>query len=121
MLFSGRHSIIRVGFRFIAPHYFLVNYFHSIQSMFNPCDHGAEFAPRDQCSSSTRPKFVPIWYDVVVQFSFPSLVTDPGKQGIIGKLIHTSSYTNFIQEQNAVTPNENPRYKTRGKVLPIFG
>ena len=33
-----------------------------------------------------------IWYDVLVQFSFPSLVTDPGKQGIIGKLIHSSSY-----------------------------
>ena len=48
-------------------------------------------------------------------------MTDPGKQGIIGKLIHSSSYTNFIEEQNAVTPNENPRYKTRGKVVPIFG
>ena len=33
-----------------------------------------------------------IWYDVLVQFSFPSLVTDPGKQGIISKLIHSSSY-----------------------------
>ena len=59
--------------------------------------------------------------DVLVKFSFPSLVTDPGKQGIIGKLIHSSSYANFIEEQNAVSPNENPRYKTRGKVMPIFG
>ena len=62
----------------------------------------AEFGPRDQCRSCTRLKFGPIWYDVVVQFSFPSLVTDPGKKGIIGKLIHSSSCANFIQEQNAV-------------------
>ena len=61
------------------------------------------------------------WYDVVEQFSFPSLVTDPGKKGVIGKLIHSSSCANFIQVQNAVSPNENPRYKTRGKVVPIFG
>ena len=60
-------------------------------------------------------------YDVVVQFSFPSLVTDPGKKGIIGKLIHSSSCANYIQEKNAMTPNENPRYKTRGKVVTIFG
>ena len=60
-------------------------------------------------------------YDVVEQFSFPSLVTDPGKKGVIGKLIHSSSCANFIQVQNAVSPNENPRYKTRGKVVPIFG
>ena len=62
-----------------------------------------------------------IWYDVVEQFSFPSLITDPGKKGVIGKLIHSSSCANFIQVQNAVSPNENPRYKTRGKVVPIFG
>ena len=68
-----------------------------------------------------RPKFGPTWYDVVEQFSFPSLVTDPGKKGVIGKLIHSSSCANFIQVQNAVSPNENPRYKTRGKVVPIFG
>ena len=55
------------------------------------------------------------------QFSFPSLVTDPGKKGVIGKLIHSSSCANFIQVQNAVSANENPRYKTRGKVVPIFG
>ena len=82
--------------------------------LFNPRgDHWAEFGPRDQCRLCARPKFGPIWYDV--------LVTDPGKQGIIGKLIHSSSYANFIEEQNAVTPNENPRYKTRGKIVPIFG
>ena len=63
----------------------------------------------------------PIWYDVVEQFSFPSLVTDPGKKGVIGKLIHSSSCANFIQVQNAVSPNENPRYKICGKVVPIFG
>ena len=78
-----------------------------------------------------RPKFGPIWYDVVEQFSFPSLVTDPGKKGVIGKLIHSSSCANFIQVQNAVSPNENPRYKTCGKVAvretletfvrPLFG
>ena len=68
-----------------------------------------------------RPKFGPTWYDVVEQFSFPSLVTDPGKKGVIGKLIHSSSCANFNQVQNAVSPNENPRYKTRGKVVPIFG
>ena len=84
-------------------------------------DHWAEFGPRDQCRSSARPKFGPIWYDVVEQFSFPSLVTDPGKKGVIGKLIHSSSCANFIQVQNAVSPNENPRYKTCGKVVPIFG
>ena len=61
------------------------------------------------------------WYDVVEQFSFPSLVTDPGKKGVIGKLIHSSSCANFIQVQNAVSPNENLRYKTCGKVVPIFG
>ena len=63
----------------------------------------------------------PDLYDVVEQFSFPSLVTDPGKKGVIGKLIHSSSCANFNQVQNAVSPNENPRYKTRGKVVPIFG
>ena len=84
-------------------------------------DHWAEFGPRDQCRLCARPKFGPIWYDVVEQFSFPSLVTDPGKKGVIGKLIHSSSCANFIQVQNAVSPNENPRYTTRGKVLPIFG
>ena len=84
-------------------------------------DHWAEFGPRDQCRLCARPKFGPIWYDVVEQFSFPSLVTDPGKKGVIGKLIHSSSCANFIQVQNAVSPNENPRYKTRGKVVPIFG
>ena len=84
-------------------------------------DHWAEFGPRDQCRSCARPKFGPIWYDVVEQFSFPSLVTDPGKKGVIGKLIHSSSCANFIQVQNAVSPNENPRYKTCGKVVPIFG
>ena len=68
-----------------------------------------------------RPKFGPIWYDVVEQYSFPSLVTDPGNKGVIGKLIHSSSCANFIQVQNAVSPNENPRYKTRAKVVPIFG
>ena len=68
-----------------------------------------------------RIKFGPTWYDVVEQFLFPSLVTDPGKKGVIGKLIHSSSCANFIQVQNAVSPNENPRYKTRGKVVPIFG
>ena len=68
--------------------------------------------PRDQCRSCARPKFGPIWYDVVEQFSFPSLVTDPGKKGVIGKLIHSSSCADFIQVQNAVSPNENPRYKT---------
>ena len=79
---------------------------------FNPRgDHWAEFGPRDQCRSC----------DVVEQFSFPSLVTDPGKKGVIGKLIHYSSCANFIQVPNAVSPNENPRYKTRGKVVPIFG
>ena len=62
-----------------------------------------------------------VWYDVVEQFSFPSLVTDPRKEGVIGKLIHSSSCAYFIQVQNAVTPNENPRYKTCGKVVPIFG
>ena len=90
--------------------------------LFNPRgDHWAEFGPRDQCRLCARPKFGPIWYDVVEQFSFPSLVTDPGKKGVIGKLIHSSSCANFIQVQNAVSPNENPRYKTRGKVVPIFG
>ena len=84
-------------------------------------DHWAEFGPRDQCRSCARPKFGRIWYDVVEQFSFPSLVTDPGKIGVIGKLIHSSSCANFIQVQNAVSPNENPRYKTCGKVVPIFG
>ena len=84
-------------------------------------DHWAEFGPPDQCRLCARPKFGPIWYDVLVKFSFPSLVTDPGKQGIIGKLIHSSSCANFIEEQNAVSPNENPRYKTRDKVVPIFG
>ena len=89
---------------------------------FNPRgDHWAEFGPCDQCRSCARPKFGPIWYDVVEQFSFPSLVTDPGKKGVIGKLIHSSSCANFIQVQNAVSPNENPRYKTCGKVVPIFG
>ena len=48
----------------------------------------------------------------VEQFSFPSLVTDPGKKGVIGKLIHSSSCANFIQVQNAVSVNENPRYNT---------
>ena len=91
-------------------------------SSFNPRgDHWAEFGPRDQCRLCARPKFGPTWYDVVEQFSFPSLVTDPGKKGVIGKLIHSSSCANFIQVQNAVSPNENPRYKTRGKVVPIFG
>ena len=80
-------------------------------------DHWAEFGPRDQCRLCARPKFGPIWYDVVEQFSFPSLVTDPGKKGVIGKLIHSSSCANFIQVQNAVSPND----KTRGKVVPIFG
>ena len=84
-------------------------------------DHWAEFGPRDQCRLCARPKFGPTWYDVVEQFSFPSLVTDPGKKGVIGKLIHSSSCANFIQVQNAVSPNENPLYKTRGKVVPIFG
>ena len=84
-------------------------------------DHWAEFGPRDQCRLCARPKFGPIWYDVVEQFSFPSLVTDPGKKGVIGKLIHSSSCANFIHVQNAVSANENPRYKTRGKVVPIFG
>ena len=84
-------------------------------------DHWAEFGPRDQCRLCARPKFGPIWYDVVEQFSFPSLVTDPGKKSVIGKLIQSSSCANFIQVQNAVSPNENPRYKTRGKVVPIFG
>ena len=41
-----------------------------------------------------------IWmYDVVEQFSFPSLVTDPRKRGIntiIGELIHSYSCANFI-------------------------
>ena len=60
-------------------------------------------------------------HGVVEQFSFPSLVTDPGKKGVIGKLIHSSSCADFIQVQNAVSPNENPRYKTCGKVVPIFG
>ena len=83
-------------------------------------DHWAEFGPRDQCRLCARPKFGPIWHDVLVIFSFPSLVTDPGKQGIIGKLIHSFSFANFIEEQNAVTRNENPRYKTR-EVVPIFG
>ena len=78
-----------------------------------------QFGPRDQCRLCARPKFGPIWYDVVEQFSFPSLVTDPGKRGVIGKLIHSSSCANFIQVQNVVTPNENPHYKTRGKVVPI--
>ena len=64
-------------------------------------DHWAEFGPRDQCRLCARPKFGPIWYDVVVQFSFPSLVTDTGKQGVIGKLIHSSFCANFIQVQNA--------------------
>ena len=65
---------------------------------FNPRgDLWAEFGPRDQCRSCARPKSGPIWYDVVVQFSFPSLVTDPGKKGIIRKLIHSSSCANFIQ------------------------
>ena len=91
-------------------------------SWFNPRgDHWAEFGPRDQCRLCARPKFGPTWYDVVEQFSFPSLVTDPGKKGVIGKLIHSSSCANFNQVQNAVSPNENPRYKTRGKVVPIFG
>ena len=76
---------------------------------------------RDQCRLCARPKFGPIWYDVVEQFSFPSLVTDPGKKGVIGKLIHSSSCANSIQVQNVVSANENPRYKTRGKVVPIFG
>ena len=90
--------------------------------LFNPRgDHWAEFGPRDQCRLCARPKFGPTWYDVVEQFSFPSLVTDPGKKGVIGKLIHSSSCANFNQVQNAVSPNENPRYKTRGKVVPIFG
>ena len=84
-------------------------------------DNWAKFGPRDQCRLCVRPKFGPIWYDVLVQFSFPSLVTDPGKKGAIGKPIHSSSCANFIQIQNVVTPNENPRYKTRGKVVPIFG
>ena len=47
--------------------------------------------------------------DCAPAFSFPSLVTDPGKKGVIGKLIHSSSCANFIQVQNAVSPNENPR------------
>ena len=84
-------------------------------------DHWAEVGPRDQCRLCARPKFGPTWYDVVEQFSFPSLVTDPGKKGVIGKLIHSSSCANFIQVQSAVSPNENPHYKTRGKVVPIFG
>ena len=50
-----------------------------------------------------------------------SLVTDPGKKGVIGKLIHSSSCANFIQVKNAVSPNENLRYKTCGKVVHIFG
>ena len=92
-----------------------------LQDFFNPRgDHWAEFGPRDQCRLCARPKFGPTWYDVVEQFSFPSLVTDPGKKGVIGKLIHSSSCANFIQVQNAVSPNENMRYKTRGKVVPIF-
>ena len=99
--------------------------------MLNPRgDHWAEFGPRDQCRLCARPKFGPTWYDVVEQFSwydvveqfsFPSLVTDPGKKGVTGKLIHSSFCANFIQVQNAVSPIENPRYKTRGKVVPIFG
>ena len=100
----------------------LVSYLRNLLLAFNPRgDHWAEFGPRDQCRLCARPKFGPTWYDVVEQFSFPSLVTDPGKKGVIGKLIHSSSCANFIQVQNAVSPNENPRYKTRGKVVPIFG
>ena len=69
-----------------------VNYFIS----YSRGDHWAEFGPRDPCRLCARPKFGPIWYDVVEQFSFPSLVTDPGKKGVIGKLIHSSSCANFI-------------------------
>ena len=50
------------------------------------------------------------------QFSFPSLVPDPGRKGIIGNLNHSSSCAIFIQDKNAATPNENPCYKTRDKV-----
>ena len=70
-------------------------------------DHWAEFGPRDQCWSCALPKFGPIWSDVVVQFSFSSLVTDLGKKGIMGKLIHSSSCAN-----NAVTPNENLHFRS---------
>ena len=91
--------------------------------MLNPTgDHWAEFGPCDQCRSCAGRNSAQFGtYDVVEQFSFPSLVTDPGKKGVIGKLIHSSSCANFIQVQNAVSPNENPRYKTCGKVVPIFG
>ena len=72
---------------------------------FNPRgDHWAEFGPRDQCRLCARPKFGPTWYDVVEQFSFPSLVTDPGKTGVIGKLIHSSSCANFNQVQMQYHP-----------------
>ena len=102
-------------------HNLIVNINRPIGNVNPRGDHWAEFGPRDQCRLCARPKFGPTWYDVVEQFSFPSLVTDPGKKGVIGKLIHSSSCANFNQVQNAVSPNENPRYKTRGKVVPIFG
>ena len=104
------------------PFFSLLTFKVLFTALLNPRgDHWAEFGPRDQCRSCARPKFGPIWYDVVEQFSFPSLVTDPGKKGVIGKLVHSSSCANFIQVQNAVSPNENPRYKICGKVVPIFG
>ena len=64
-------------------------------TVFNPRgDHWAEFGSRDQCRLCARPKFGSIWYDVLVQFSFPSLVT-----GVFGKLIHSSSCAIFIQDK----------------------